>query len=59
METSHILLLLLMLLLPISGLAARRLAADHVLKLIISWTLIIAGVAIAVWLLQQSGWIGG
>lgn len=58
METSHILWLLLALLLPVSALMARGLPAGKVMRLIVIWTIIIAGIALAIWFAQQSGWIG-
>ena len=58
METSHILWLLLALLLPVSALMARGLPAERVVRLIVIWTVIIAGIALAIWAAQRSGWIG-
>lgn len=53
METSSVLWLLLALLLPVSALVARGLPADRVMRLIILWTIIIAGIAVAIWLVQN------
>lgn len=57
MATSSIFWFLLALLLPVSALVARGLPADRVMRLIVLWTIIIAGIALAGWFAQQRGWL--